>query len=58
MFLKRLESLLPSIEPGEGRTFEMQALYQMIGLVATLSIAVITGALTGNLLKYNENTRF
>ena len=50
--LKRLQSLLPRIEPGEGRTFEMQALYQMIGLIGSLAIAVITGALTGNAPKY------
>ena len=45
--LRRLQALVPSIEEGEGRTFEMQTMYQLIGLVVTLSIALITGALTG-----------
>ena len=45
--LRRLQELVPRIEEGEGRTFEMQTMYQLIGLVVTLSIALSTGALTG-----------
>ena len=45
--LKRLQALVPSIEDGEGRTVRMQAIYQLIGLIVTLSIAMIGGALTG-----------
>ena len=45
--LKRLQALVPSIEEGEGRTVGMQTMIQLIGLVVTLSIAMIGGALTG-----------
>ena len=45
--LKRIQALLPTVETGEGRSFQMQMLYQFIGLVVTLSIAIIAGALTG-----------
>ena len=45
--MKRLQALVPSIEEGEGRTVGMQTIYQLIGLVVTLSIAMIGGALTG-----------
>ena len=45
--LKRIQSLLPGIEPGEGRTPAMQASFQLIGLFATLVIALITGGVTG-----------
>ena len=48
--LKRIQALLPTVEPGEGRSFEMQAVYQLIGLVVTLSIALIAGSLTGKLM--------
>ena len=50
--LKRLQSLLPRIEPGEGRTIAMQALYQLISLLATLLISLLTGALTGKQMLY------
>ena len=45
--LERIQALLPRIEEGEGRTVEMQTIYQLIGLVVTLAIALISGALTG-----------
>ena len=45
--LKRIQSLLQGIEPGEGRTPAMQATFQLIGLFATLVIALITGGVTG-----------
>ena len=45
--LKRIQSMLPGIEPGEGRTQAMQATFQLIGLFATLVIALITGGVAG-----------
>ena len=48
--LKRIQAVLPSVEPGEGRSFQMQTMYQFIGLVVTLAIALISGAITGKLI--------
>ena len=48
--LTRLQASLPRIEPGEGRSFEMQAVYQVIGLAGTLAIALLAGLITGNIL--------
>ena len=45
--LKRIQSLLPGIEAGEGRTQAMQATFQLIGLFATLVLALITGGVAG-----------
>ena len=45
--IKRIQDLLPAVEPGEGRTLAMQAVFQLIGLCATLLFALITGCLTG-----------
>ena len=45
--IKRIQSLLPTVEPGEGRTVEMQAVFQLIALFGTLLIALVTGCLTG-----------
>ena len=45
--IKRIQDLLPSVEPGEGRTMAMQALFQLIGLSVTLLFALITGCITG-----------
>ena len=45
--LQRVQALVPRIDEGEGRTVEMQTIYQLIGLVVTLAIALISGALTG-----------
>ena len=47
--LKRVQALLPSIEPGEGRSPAMQATFQLIGLFATLVLALVTGAVAGNM---------
>ena len=48
--LKRIQALLPSIEPGEGRSPAMQATFQLTGLFATLVLALVTGAVAGNML--------
>ena len=48
--LKRVQALLPSIEPGEGRSPAMQATFQLTGLFATLVLALVTGAVAGNML--------
>ena len=56
--LERLQALVPKIAEGEGRTVEMQALYQLIGLVLTISTALICGAMTGIkivLLNFGQN---
>ena len=45
--LKRIQSLLPGVEPGDGRTPAMQATFQLIGLFATLVIALVTGGVAG-----------
>ena len=48
--LKRIQALLPSIEPGEGRSPAMQATFQLTGLFATLVLALVTGAVAGNMI--------
>ena len=49
--LKILQEALPRIEPGDERSFEMQAIFQLTGLVTTLFIALITGSFTGEPMK-------
>ena len=49
--LKLLQEALPRIEPGDERSFEMQAIFQLTGLVTTLFIALITGSFTGEPIK-------
>ena len=53
--LKRVQALLPNIEPGDGRSPVMQATFQLTGLFATLVLALVTGAVAGNMLmKYRS----
>ena len=47
VYLQGLQDFVPRIKEGKGRSFEMQALYQFIGLVIALAIALIAGAVTG-----------
>lgn len=47
-YLQTLQASVPRIKEGEGRSFEMQAVYQLIGLIVTLSVALISGAITGD----------
>ena len=47
--LKRIQSLLPVVEAGEGRTLATQATFQLIGLFATLVLALVTGGVTGKM---------
>ena len=41
-------SELSSVSAGEGRSFAMQAIYQLLSLGITLVVAIGFGALTGN----------
>ena len=45
--LDALQSQLPQIEAGEGRSLSMQALYQFVALGITIVGAIVTGLLTG-----------
>ena len=47
VYLQSLQDFVPKIIEGEGRSFEMQAVYQLIWLLITLAIALITGVVTG-----------
>ena len=55
VYLHALQDFVPTIKEGEGRSFEMQAVYQFIGLVITLAVALIAGAVTG---AYREKEMF
>ena len=47
-YLNELQVFVPSIKEGEGRSFEMQAFYQLVGLLITLVLALVSGLVTGN----------
>ena len=48
--LAALQSLLPDIEPGSGRTAREQAMIQLAVLGITLAFAVVGGLITGYII--------
>lgn len=55
---KEIRSDLLSVEAGEGRTAQTQALFQLAALCTTLGIALVGGAVTGNhfIIKYDSSS--
>ncbi|XP_064104270.1 ammonium transporter Rh type B-like [Macrobrachium nipponense] len=51
---QELKMTLESLEPGSGWTPNQQALYQSLGLIVTLVIAIISGAITGISLSFDR----
>jgi len=51
---KKIQTDIPDIEPGEGRTLAFQSLVQLLALVITLVAAIITGLVTGLLVSFSK----
>ena len=45
--LEELQTIIPALEGGQGRSNKTQALYQFLGLLVTLAIASLSGLICG-----------
>ncbi|XP_074639915.1 ammonium transporter Rh type B [Gouania willdenowi] len=49
--LKELQTLIPSLRPGLGRTAQQQALFQAAAVVSTIGLSAVGGIITGFILR-------